>query len=111
MISLMRMALSTCPPDQAERIADALLRLHLVACVNIVPGATSRYWWNGAIQSDTESILIMKTRVEQVPALIETLQEIHPYEVPELITFQIEEGSRAYLDWITESTRPPENPS
>ncbi|MDP7034999.1 MAG: divalent-cation tolerance protein CutA [Planctomycetota bacterium] len=107
----MRMALSTCPPEHAERIADDLLRLHLVACVNIIPGANSRYWWEGAIQSESESILIMKTRAEHIPALTRALQDIHPYEVPELITFQIQEGSQDYLDWLTQSTVLPENPS
>ena len=100
----MRMLLCTCPQELADSIADAILKDRLAACVNIVPGIRSKYWWEGEINTDGESLLIMKTRDELVADLIARIKEVHPYEVPEVIAFQIKEGNAEYLRWIDEET-------
>ena len=100
----MRMVLCTCPQESADNIADAVLEARLAACVNIVPGVRSKYWWEGKLESDDESLLIMKTRAELVENLITKIKAAHPYDVPEIIAFEIREGNADYLKWIAEET-------
>ena len=100
----MRMVLCTCPQESADNIADAVLEARLAACVNIVPGVRSKYWWKGKLESDDESLLIMKTRAELVENLITKIKAAHPYDVPEIIAFKIREGNADYLKWIAEET-------
>jgi periplasmic divalent cation tolerance protein len=102
--TLMRLVLCTCPQDSADNIADAVLEARLAACVNIVPGVRSKYWWEGKINTDSESLLIIKTRADLVADLIARIKEVHPYDVPEIIAFQIKEGNPEYLRWIGEET-------
>ena len=101
----MRMVLCTCPQDSADSIADAVLEARLAACVNVVPGVRSKYWWEGQINTDSESLLIIKTRADLVADLIARIREVHPYEVPEIIAFEIKEGNPEYLRWMGEETR------
>jgi len=98
----------TCP-DQAtaERIAETLVDERLAACVNLVPGLTSIYRWQGQIQRDAEWLLIIKTRRTVYSLLEARLRELHPYEVPEIIALPIQAGLAAYLDWIVDSTGAP----
>ncbi len=103
----MRVVLSTCPVDQATRLARALLEERLVACVNVVPRVESHYWWEGKISTDAEALLVMKTRPESVEPLVTRLRALHPYEVPEIIALDIVAGNAAYLEWIERETKPP----
>ena len=98
------MVLCTCPQESADSIANAILKDRLAACVNIVPGIRSKYWWKGQLSTDSESLLIIKTRGDLVTDLIARIKEVHPYEVPEVIAFQIKEGNAEYLRWIGEET-------
>ena len=66
-----RVLLCTAPPDQAESVARALLERHLVACVNIVPGARSLYWWQGKLEDERESLLILKTTADRLVGKVE----------------------------------------
>lgn len=90
-------------------LADAVVSAKLAACVNIVPGVTSVYWWDGKVNRDSELLLMMKTRASLVPQLTEMVNEKHPFEVPELIVQPITGGLQSYLDWIGESTQHSEN--
>jgi periplasmic divalent cation tolerance protein len=97
-------ALSTvATPEDAERIARALVERRLAACVNVVRGITSVYAWKGAVQTDAELLLVIKTRREALERLRAALLELHPYDVPELVAFEVADGHRAYLDWIRDS--------
>ena len=99
-----RLVLSTVgSPEHAERIARALVEERLAACVNLVPGLRSLYWWEGAVQDDREILLLIKTTAERVGALRERLLELHPYEVPEFGVLEIESVSEAYGAWLRES--------
>jgi periplasmic divalent cation tolerance protein len=100
-----RIVFVTCPPGEAQAIADAVLRDRLVACVNEVPSVTSRYWWKGKLERDSESLLIMKTRDDLVGRVITRIRGVHSYDVPEIITTEIREGNPDYLAWIDESCR------
>ncbi len=100
----MKLVLSTCPAKEVDHLVSRLLEEKLVACVNVIGGASSRYWWNGEIQSDTESILIMKTRASLTGRVIARIGELHSYEVPEAIVIDVEQGNPAYLKWVEEVT-------
>jgi periplasmic divalent cation tolerance protein len=100
------LALSTVgTPEDAERIARALVERGLAACVNVVPGVVSIYRWKGAVERGEERLLVIKTRGERVEALRRELVALHPYEVPELVVLDIEGGHGPFLDWIDESVR------
>ena len=98
---------STAPDiSEAERIVDTLVSEKLVACVNIVAGVKSVYWWKAAVQHDQEVMLVMKTRRKYLKALEKRIKELHPYEVPEIIALSIYRGSKEYLNWISTSVNP-----
>ena len=92
--------LVTTPEAEAQGLAEVLVREKKAACVNIVPRVRSTYWWQGEIESDDESLLIIKTRLSLLDDLIEAVKETHSYEVPEVIALPILGGNRDYLDWI-----------
>ena len=100
------LVLSTAPDQEtARKIADALLSRRLAACVNILPGLVSLYRWEGEVQKDQEVQLLIKTRTSLLKDdLIPLIKELHPYQVPELISLPIVGGSEDYLDWIREET-------
>jgi periplasmic divalent cation tolerance protein len=101
-----RVLLCTCPPDAAERIAAGLLERRLVACVNAVPGVVSRYWWHDKLEKEEETLLVLKTEARQVPAVIAALDELHPYDVPELLALPVDAGAEPYLAWVKAETGP-----
>jgi|RhiMethySRZTD1v2_1073278.scaffolds.fasta_scaffold498225_2 periplasmic divalent cation tolerance protein len=89
--------------EEADRLARALVERRLAACVNVVPGVVSHYRWQGELQRDDERLLVIKTRAERIEALRDALRELHPYELPELVAFEITAGSEAYLKWLDDS--------
>ena len=93
--------------DEAERIATALVEARLAACVNLVAPLTSIYRWHGAVERAAEVLLVIKTRRRLVPRLIERLQALHSYEVPEAIVLPIVAGARPYLAWLLGETATP----
>ncbi len=100
-----RVIFITAPVDKGEEIARYLVEHKLAACVNIVPAVKSIYWWQGKVEEDSESLLIVKTSSEKVGELIEKVRQIHPYSVPEIVSMRIEEGNPDYLKWIDGSLR------
>lgn len=93
----------TCPDRPvAERLAEALVADGLAACVNIVPGLRSVYRWQGAIERSDETLLLIKTTQEGLPALSARIVELHPYELPEIVAVEVAGGLSAYLDWVAE---------
>jgi periplasmic divalent cation tolerance protein len=92
--------LITAPVDRAAAIARAIVERRLAACVNIVHDVRSIYWWDGAVQDDTESLLVVKTTSAMVPALNEALVDLHPYDTFELVVLDITDGNPPYLEWI-----------
>ncbi len=97
--------LNTCPDqDQAIRLANVLIEKNLAACVNIVPGLTSIYKWEGKTQTGTEVLLIIKTRSDCYAKVESTISSQHPYELPEIISVPLENGLKKYLDWIDNAT-------
>ncbi len=91
--------------DKGVVIARALVEQKLAACVNIVPEIRSIYFWKGQVCDETERLLIVKTRQSLFPEVQRTVREMHPYEVPEIISFAIDDGLSEYLGWIDEVTK------
>ena len=91
----------TCPDlGTAEHIAKAIVEEKLAACVNILPGITSVYRWQDQTQQDSELLLVMKTRQDIYLALESRIQQLHPYEVAEIIALPLVAGSSNYLAWL-----------
>jgi periplasmic divalent cation tolerance protein len=94
---------STAPPQDAAKMARALVEQHLVACVNIVH-VNSYYTWKGEFCADNEHLLIAKTRVEKADEVIRAIKGMHPYEVPEIIALPVIAGHAPYLAWVHKET-------
>jgi len=89
--------------ETAQRIARTLVDARLAACVQIVPGLRSIYRWQGAVEDAAEVQVIAKTATARAEALAARLREIHPYEVPEILTFE-GRASAAYGAWLVAET-------
>jgi periplasmic divalent cation tolerance protein len=102
-----RLVLCTAPDSPATRqLVRTLVEERLVACGNIVSGVTSLYRWLGEMEQASEALLVFKTTLQAWPRLQERLVELHPYEVPEVLLLNVEDGNVPYLDWVTQSTQP-----
>jgi periplasmic divalent cation tolerance protein len=100
-------ALLTTAPDEgvAATLARTLVEERLAACVNLIPGARSIYRWQGALQDDSEVVLIIKSHRNRTQALAARIKDLHPYELPEVLELPVSGGSAAYLEWIATETR------
>lgn len=97
------LALSTAPDEACARdLARALVERRIAGCVNWTP-VRSAYRWEGAVQEEGEALLLIKTDRAQLDELRRVLDELHPYELPELIAVPIGDGSAAYLRWLREA--------
>ena len=88
---------------EASRIAGALVEGRLAACVNVVPGISSTYRWEGETKTDSEWLLIVKTRRDRFEDVRSAIRELHSYELPEIVMLDIADGDPAYLAWIDNS--------
>jgi periplasmic divalent cation tolerance protein len=95
-----RLVLVTCSSvDEARKLAQALLGKHLAACVNLIPGIESHYWWQGKLESAAEVLLLIKSSAEQFEALSALVRELHSYECPEIVALPPQEMSSDYRAW------------
>jgi periplasmic divalent cation tolerance protein len=94
-------------PDQAaaERVAATLIEERLAACAQVLGPVSSTYWWQGKIERATEWYCHLKTTVERVSDLQARIQELHPYDVPEIVAVPILQGNSDYLKWVQEVVR------
>ncbi len=97
--------LTTCgSKEEAERLAQLLVKRGLAACVQITE-IMSFYTWNGRLNKEAEKLLLIKARYARYEEIEETLVENHSYEVPEIIGIRVERGLEAYFSWIDEVSR------
>jgi periplasmic divalent cation tolerance protein len=94
----------TIPPAESEAMARALVEGRLVACVNIAP-VHSCYHWNGEFCSESEHLLIAKTKKSMVEATIAAIKRLHSYQVPEIIAVPVIAGYAPYLAWVQDETK------
>lgn len=86
----------------AESLGRTLVEERLAACANVLPGVVSLYRWEGAMQRDDEVMMVLKTTRDRAPSLTRRAIELHPYEVPELLTLPVVGGSDRYRAWVAE---------
>ena len=89
---------------EGEKIAQALVKEKLAACVNVLPATRSIYRWKGEITSEQEVLLLAKTKDRLFEKLKKRVLELHSYEVPEIIALPVLAGFEAYLDWVGKET-------
>src|SRR5438045_2200873 len=95
------LALSTFPDEEtARKITRALVESELVACGNIVPRVESIYRWQGKVQSNSEVLVLFKLPISRYAEFAAKLKSLHPYDVPEIVAFDITHGSPEYLEWV-----------
>ena len=90
--------------DEALAIGRAVVEERLAAGANVITGATSIYWWQGALEQAHEAVLILKTRTELVEPLTARIKDLHSYQCPGVIALPIAAGNPDYLDWIDRET-------
>ena len=96
-----RIVLVTTPDAETARaLARTLVEDRLAACGNVLAGVTSIYRWQGAIEEAAEALLILKTSDDRVGALSARVNELHPYDVPEVLALRVDAGHQPYLDWL-----------
>lgn len=89
---------------EARNIAHILVEEKICACVNIIEGVESVYKWMDTIETAQEIVLLAKTSEQNVKKTIQRIQELHSYEVPDIVVFPIVDGSKKYLDYLTRET-------
>jgi len=89
--------------EQANRLAEELVDRRNAACVNIIPIQRSVYWWQGQVCDDSEFMLLIKTTDTEWEAVQETVRELHDYELPELLAFNVAHGEARFLEWMLSS--------
>ena len=101
-----RLVLTTAAnPEEASRLARTLVEERLAACATLIPDVQSIYHLQGQVESSTETLLLLKTGPDQLPALEDRLHELHSYQTPEFLVLRVEAGSHPYLEWLQSSLR------
>jgi len=90
--------------ENAEKIAESLVLEKLAACVNILPGVTSVFFWEGKLSKEKEHLLIIKSREAVSEKMSRRIKDMHDYSVPEIISFPIASGNPDYLQWVKDGT-------
>jgi periplasmic divalent cation tolerance protein len=90
---------------EAEQAGRAIVERRLAACVNILPGMISHYWWRGAIERAEEVVMILKTRASLAEAVRDAVKHMHSYTTPAVLFLPLEGGDPAYLEWLMNETR------
>jgi periplasmic divalent cation tolerance protein len=91
--------------SEAAKIAQSLVEEHLAACVNILPGVRSLFFWDGKTRDERETLLICKSRSPLMNKIIQRVRSLHSYSVPEIIALPIIAGPPDYLEWVGEMTK------
>ena len=94
-------------PEEANHLGRTLVEERLAACATLIPAVQSIYHWQGQVESSTETLLLLKTGLDQLPALEDRLHELHSYQTPEFLVLKVDAASQPYLDWLQECLRQP----
>jgi periplasmic divalent cation tolerance protein len=110
MTEYIQLTTTTETKEDAQKIAHSIVAKRLAACVQVIGPMTSVYWWKEKIEEAQEWLCVMKSRRSLYAKLEKAIQEVHTYEVPEIISVPIEGGSESYLEWLDKelTTQPPE---
>jgi periplasmic divalent cation tolerance protein len=91
---------------EAEKAGRAIVERRLAACVNILPGMVSHYWWEGTVERGEEVVMIIKTRASFAEDVRQAVKDMHSYTTPAILVLPIESVDHAYLSWIMGETEP-----
>jgi periplasmic divalent cation tolerance protein len=89
---------------EAEQAGRALVERRLCACVNILPGMISHYWWQGTLERGEEAVMIIKTRASLADRVCAAVKQMHAYSTPAIVVLPTESIDKAYLDWLMAET-------
>jgi len=95
--------------QEAEKVGKALVESKTAACVNIVEGMQSMFWWNGGVEKDNEVVVVAKTKVGLVSELTEAVKSVHSYDCPCVVAIPVIDGNPEFLQWIQEETKDTES--
>ncbi len=93
--------------ESAVEVAEALINARLGACINLLPGMTSVYRWEGCVETAEEVVMIVKTRAALREDVVLLMEDRHPYDTPAILVLDVVGGSQRYLDWIVDETKDP----
>jgi periplasmic divalent cation tolerance protein len=93
--------------EEARKLAQGILDQHLAACVNLVPGVESHYWWQGKLEAAKEVMIVIKSSAEQFETLAGYVRKHHSYECPEILSISPQKISPAYRSWWDEAMMDP----
>jgi len=97
----MLLVLTTTPnTEESESLARKIIEARLAACVQILPRMKSFYFWENAVQTDSEHLLLIKTVPEKYDELEKFIQTNHSYDVPEIVAVRAEKVSESYFQWL-----------
>jgi periplasmic divalent cation tolerance protein len=104
--NILHVVLVTAPDaDVGRKLARAILQARLAACVNIIPGLESHYWWQGKLDTSAEVLLLIKTTKAKLKALQKLVLANHPYDTPEFVAFPASMVADKYMAWVRDSVR------
>lgn len=89
--------------EEANRLAGELVGRRLATCINVIPIRKSVYRWQGKLCEDSEFLLLIKSVEDRYPAIEAAIQELHSYELPEILCFSVARGEARFLSWLAES--------
>jgi periplasmic divalent cation tolerance protein len=87
---------------EGETIARHLIQKELAACVNVVPGLFSHFFWEGNLCREKEVLLLIKTVKGKLKKIVKNIKNLHSYSVPEILFFKVQGGEDQYLSWVGE---------
>ena len=96
--------------SEAEEAGRAMVERRLAACVNILPGMVSHYWWEGQIERGEEVVMIVKTRMSLAESVRDAIKAAHSYETPAIMVLPIESVDQTYLGWLMAETEAANEP-
>ncbi len=95
------LVVTTMPNEgSAEALAKALVEARLAACVQMQPGMTSIYRWEGKVCEESEVLLSAKTMQAKWLEICAFIQKAHPYDIPEILAFSPEQYDQQYGKWL-----------
>ncbi len=101
MPSVYQVESTTDSPEEARKIAAALVERRLAACVQVIGPIASTFWWEGRVQEAEEFLLLCKVPEARLSEATSLIEDLHGYDVPEVLAFEVARSSRSYLEWVT----------